>query len=291
MTTWDTSLTSTALDHLLGLVRQRKAGIDGGRPVLIGEGISTLAYGLSSPDGEWVLRVSRRYPTPWTWRGGRGNEVALLAELRRRGVPVPDGAMVIEEVNGLPAAILERRVVGTPLSPDMVRADAEWTSRIAAVLDRLHSVDCDDPVGRGVPRDDPTAAFGQALATVGLDGDLRRRVEAAITVLEARMSIRAFCHRDFRVEHLIVGAGGELVGLLDLGDVGVDDPAIDLAFLHGDLGPALVAQICGAMETADPDLNAAARTFYSLWPLLELLPGGEQWGDPGTARDRLEALV
>lgn len=162
----------------------------------------------------------------------------------------------------------------------MVRADAGLPIRIAAMLDRLHSVDVDDPVGRGVPRDDPTAAFRRTLATVGLDGDLRRRVEAAIQVLEARMSIRTFCHRDFRVGHLIVDAGGELVGLLDLGDVGVDDPAIDLAFLHGDLGAALVTQICGAMETADPDLNAAARTFYRLWPLLELLPGGRPVGRP-----------
>ena len=289
--TCDTSVTSSALDHLVGIVRQCKPGVGGDRPVLIGEGISTLAYGLSSPDGEWVLRVSRRYPTPWTWRGGRGNEVALLAELRGCGVPVPDEAMVIEKVDGLPTAILERRVAGTPLTPEMVRDDTGLTIRIAEVLDRLHSVDVDGPVGRGVPRDDPVAAFRQALATVGLDGALRRRVEAAIRALEARMSIRALCHRDFRVGHLIVDAGGELVGLLDLGDVGVDDPAIDLAFLYGDLGAAPVAQICAAMETADPDLNTAARTFYSLWPLLELLPGGDQWGDPDTARDRLESLV
>jgi hypothetical protein len=45
------------------------------------------------------------------------------------------------------------------------------------------------------------------------------------------------------------------------------------------------------MDTADPQLGLAARTFHSLWPLLELAPGGESWGDPVTARDRLEALV
>lgn len=292
MTRWETSLTPAALDKLLALVRERKPEIDDAPPLLIGEGISTLTYGLSSPDGGWALRVSRRHPEPWTWRGGRAYEVALLDELRRRGVPVPDGSTVIAEADGLPTAILERRISGTPLSPELVHADSELTTRIAAVLDRLHSLDVEGAIIRRVPRDDPVAEFRQALAAVDLDNDdLQRRVEAAIGVLERRTPIRTFCHRDFRVEHLIVGDDGELVGLLDLGEVGVDDPAVDLAFLHGELGAEFVSGVCDAMETADADLSTAARLFHSLWPLLELAPGGETWGDPATARNRLEAML
>lgn len=89
----------------------------------------------------------------------------------------------------------------------------------------------------------------------------------------------------------MVGADGDLVGLLDLGEVGVDDPAVDLAFLHGEPGADVVAEICVAMETADPDLSFAAQAIHSLWPLLELAPGGEWWGDPATARNRLQDLV
>ena len=291
MARWDTTVTPAAVDKLVAIVRQRIPEMGEASPMLIGEGISTLTYGLTSSDGEWVLRVSRRYPEPWMWRGGRRHEVALLAELRHRGVPVPDDAMVIEETNGLPAAILERRVAGRPLSPEMVQDDSGLVGRIAAVLDRFHAVDVDDAIERGVPQDDPTAEFRQALATVGLDAGLRQRVEAAVASLESRQTVRALCHRDFRVEHLIVNDDGELVGLLDLGEIGVDDPAVDLAFLHGELGPGIVAEICRAMETADPDLSAAARTFYNLWPLLELAPGGESWGDPATARSRLDAQI
>lgn len=276
---------------MLAAVHERRPEIDDAAPILIGEGISTLAYGLSSPDGEWVLRVSRRYPAPWTWRGGRGNEVELLAELRHHGVPVPDGSTVIEEVGGLPTAILERRVIGTPLTPELVHADSRLTTRIAGMLDSLHSLDIDDPVIRGVPRDDPVAEFREAMAAVDLDDDLRPRVDAAVRLLERRTPIRTFCHRDFRIEHLIVGPDGELVGLLDFGEVGVDDPAVDLAFLHGELGAEFVADVCAAMKTADAGLSTAARVFHSLWPLLELAPGGESWGDPATARSRLEALL
>ena len=265
--------------------------MDDAAPVLIGEGISTLAYGLTSADGQWVLRVSRRYPEPWRWRGGRGPEVALLAELRRRGVPVPGDAMVIEVTDGLPTAILERRVVGRPLNTQMIHAGPRLVTRIAAVLDGLHAFGVDDAVRRGVPRDDPTAEFQQALAAVDLGEDLGRRVEAAVAALESRRKVRVLCHRDFRVEHLIIDADGELVGLLDLGEIGIDDPAVDLAFLHGELGPAVVSGICQAMETADPGLAAAARTFFNLWPLLELAPGGESWGDPATALGRLDALI
>jgi aminoglycoside phosphotransferase (APT) family kinase protein len=258
---------------------------------LVGEGISTLAYAFAAPDGEWVLRVSRRYPDPWTWRGGRGHEVALLGTLRDRGVPVPASATVIEEVNGLPAAILERRIVGTPLTPEMVATNPRLIPAIAGVLDRFHTVAVDDSIVQAVPRDDPIAEFRQALAAVSLPDGLRQRVEDGLAFLETRAGLRVLCHRDFRVEHLIVSDRGELVGLLDLGEIGVDDPAVDLAFLHGELGPEVVARICAAMDTADPQLGLAARTFHSLWPLLELAPGGESWGDPVTARDRLEALV
>lgn len=285
-------MTATALTDLVQVARQLKPDITGDESVLIGEGISTLAYQLRAPGDGWVLRVSRDHPLPWTWRGGRAHEVELLAELRRRGVPVPAEAVVIEQVNGLPTAILERRVVGTPLTPKLVRADPQMTTKIAALLDRLHTFDIDDALARGVPKNDPVAGFRQALSAVNLDDDgLHQRVEAALAVLEAREAIRTLCHRDFRCDHLLVGDDGELAGLLDLGDVGVDDPAIDLAFLTGDLGADTVAEICAAMSTADTGLSAAAGLLRSLWPLLELAPGGEAWGHPATARARLTELL
>jgi aminoglycoside phosphotransferase (APT) family kinase protein len=267
---------------LAAIAQTRRPELGETPPVLIGEGISTLAYGWPSSEGGWVLRVSRQHPAPWTWRGGRAHEVDLAAELRRHGVPVPADATVIEEVQGLPTAILERMVSGTPVTPDLLRAAPRLTTGIAAVLDRLHAFDIDTAVVRGVTRDEPTAEFRRAMTVVDLaDVDLRRRVEAAIAVLEGRTGIRTLCHRDFRVEHLIVADDGELAGLLDLGEIGVDDPAVDLAFLHGELGPAVVAEICASMETADAGLRAAAGAIHSLWPLLELAPGGESWGRPG----------
>lgn len=292
MNRWRTTLTPSALERLVAAARQRLPGLEVEAPEPIGEGISTLTYGLRSPEGRWVLRVSRRHPEPWTWRGGRRGEVALLAELGRRGLPVPGGAVVIEQVDGLPTAILERRIEGTPLRPEQIGSDPRLIARIAAVLDVLHGVEDEAPVVRELPRDDPGAELRQALAAVDLgDRQLRRRVEDMISTLEQRASIRTLCHRDFRAEHLIIGPEGELAGLLDFGEVGVDDPAVDLAFLHGELGAGAVAAICARMATADPELAAAARTIHSLWPLLELAPGGETWGDPATARSRLAALM
>lgn len=272
-------------------VRRIRPDIDAD-PVFIGEGISTLAYALTSPDGDWVLRVSRVHPEPWTWRGGRAYEVDLLTELRQRGVPVATDAAVIQEVGGLPAAILERRVVGAPVHPDQVRDDPRLITSFAQVLDLMHSVEPDDVVLRGVPREDPTTEFRQALDALDLaEDDLLEQVEASIALLEGRRSLRLLCHRDFRLGHLLVDDSRELVGLLDLGEVGIDDPAIDLAFLHGELGPQIVSDICAAMGTADPGLGEAARAFHDLWPLLELGPGGELWGDPATARGRLEKAL
>lgn len=293
MSRWSTTLTAEGLDDLVAVVHRLKPELHGEAPVLVGEGISTLAYGWSTPSGGWVLRVARDHPRPWTWRGGRGHEVELSVELRRRGVPVPAAPIVVQAVDGLPTAILECRVVGSPLTREAIRGDSQITRRIAGLLDRLHALEIDDAsIAGSIPRDDPVGEFRAALAVVNLGDDgLRYRVEATLSVLESRSDIRTLCHRDFRIEHLLLGDDGEIVGLLDLGEVGVDDPAVDLAFLHGELGADIVADICGAMTTADQGLAEAAGAMHSLWPLLELAPGGESWGDPATARDRLAALV
>lgn len=287
MTRWDTTLTPAALADLVAAARRSRPELGDAEPELIGEGISTLTYGW--PD--WVLRISRRHPEPWTWRGGRAREFALLTELRGRGVPVPADGTVIEEVDGLPSVILERRIVGKLLDPEVINSDPRLITRLASILDQFHGFDVEAAASLGVPHDDPTGEFREALAVVELDGDLRRRVEASLTLLEGRIGVRTLCHRDFRVDHLISADGSELTGLLDFGDLGIDDPAVDLAHLHGELGAETVARICAAMTTAEPGLAEAARNFHALWPLLELAPGGDWWGDPATARDRLAALL
>lgn len=288
---WSTTLTEAGLDELVAKAGWMQPELRGRPPALIGEGISTIAYGWTTPDGGWVLRVARDHPQPWTWRGGRAYEVELSQELSRRGVPVPESPTVVQEVNGLPTAILERRIVGSPLTPEMARSDPQILAQIANLLDRFHAVDISDASAQRIVRDDPTAEFRDALAAVELDSALRDRVEAAVAVLEARADRRVLCHRDFRVEHLIAGDDGSIVGLLDLGEVGIDDPAVDLAFLHGELGPDAVRRICASIASADDGLAEAAAVLHSLWPLLELAPGGDSWGDPSTARARLAALV
>ena len=292
MSRWSTTLSESALDELVALAWRIQPELDGQPPILIGEGISTLTYGWATPAGGWVLRVARDHPRPWTWRGGRAYEVELSRELSRRGIPVPASPIVVQEVDGLPTAILERRVFGSPLTPELARADPNIIVQIATFLDRLHGIDTNDACVQGIVRDDPIAEFRAALAVVELSDDvLRRRVETALAVLESRSNQRVLCHRDFRVEHLIVGGDGTIIGLLDLGEVGIDDPAVDLAFLHGELGPDAVRSICASMSFADEGMATAAGLIHSLWPLLELAPGGDSWGVPATARARLAALV
>lgn len=282
-------MTAGALLELTRLVEDLKPELGGTPPVLVGTGISTLAYGWSTGDGGWILRVARDHPSPWAWRGGRVNEVPLARKLRQWGIPVAAEPTVVHAVDGRPTAILERWVQGTPLSGDRIRAEPELLNRLAAILDRLHAVDLDDAVVRHVPRDDSTDEFRQALAAAGLEKDLHQRASGAIAELDERAAIRTLCHRDVRLDHLIVGDDGEIVGLLDLGEVGVDDPAVDLALLRAELGPAAIAGICAAMDTADDRLAQAAGLVHRLRPLLELGPGGDSWGDPSTAGVRLRA--
>jgi hypothetical protein len=42
-------------------------------------------------------------------------------------------------------------------------------------------------------------------------------------------------------------------------------PPVDVAFLHGELGAEVVAEICAVMKTSDPGLAAAAGLSVTEW--------------------------
>lgn len=115
---------------------------------------------------------------------------------------------------------------------------------------------------RGVPlteREDPLPA----LAALG-DGDVPqplRRVWARALEAEAHApaSQRVWIHGDLHARNLLVTAGGGLAGIIDWGDVGVGDPAVDLSAMWTVLDPAQHGPFCAGYGPVDGPLLARAR--------------------------------
>ena len=85
--------------------------------------------------------------------------------------------------------------------------------------------------------------YGEAAAEV--DADLHGPVErflAAAPPPPARDLV--FCHNDVRDDHLMVDPGsGRVTGIIDWGDAVLGDPALDLATVVTDFGPAVLERV------------------------------------------------
>jgi len=142
---------------------------------------------------------------------------------------------------------------------------------LGAFLRRLHRPGPDDAPRnphRGVPlvhktpgvvaRLDRLVATGELSSTVG--AELARRWELAVAVPVD--SAPTWCHGDLHPNN-VVGGDGRLTGVLDWGDLGVGDPATDLAapWLHLD------PEHHGAVWSAYGRVSTATRARAEGWAL------------------------
>jgi aminoglycoside 2''-phosphotransferase len=236
-------------------------------------------------NGEWILRFARRPETLAQWR----RELALLPEL------ATDFPVALPRYEILAWDRLEhpfvgyRKIPGAPLrAGDLAAAGSATLARdlaaILAALDRF-------PVARaaallGIP--DPTPAAWRA-EYQALRGRIERVVlphlgpePAAATraLLDAFLESAAnfafepcLVHRDLFGGNLLWDRGsGRVTGVLDWGDAGVGDPAIDLAGPLFCYGPSFAdAVLAGTGHGSDPAFRARAAGYARLVPFHEAL--------------------
>src|SRR5690606_10775495 len=129
----------------------------------------------------------------------------------------------------------------------------------------------------------------------GLPGADRQRVEAFLDAPPpAPPAVAVLCHNDLGAEHLLVDGEPPAVvvtGVIDWGEAALGDPAVDLARLHRDLGPAAAEAIRRRDDglIGDEDLDRVA--FYARCALLEDLAYGVRSGDERYRRAALAHLA
>jgi len=227
---------------------------------ILAPGMTSTAWQASRGHGGWVARV----PLP-----DSGRRVTYRAEahigaiLAMAGHPVATWTTV--EVEGVPISVGPYRP-GVPVDPVQPWSE-EFTAAVAHTLVTLHGLDCSDwgPLRDeddrlvGISRDQSAAVIDRwcHAAMWPFDGsdlhahpltrfapELVEAVAAASeSIVVAARDRRGVVHSDLHPQHLLVGAKGELAGVLDFGAAFIASRAWDFALLIHYYGLATAAGV------------------------------------------------
>jgi len=182
-------------------------------------------------NGAWIARFPRLPGTDAVLR----REAVLLDGLQGElsgALPAPSF------VSDDPPCLVYRRIDGRAADP---AAPGIWPERLGRFLYDLHLV---PPEFAGLRATTPASwrdAYRDELADLGRrvipllepdQGESARRMFAAF--LDDDRAFRfatGVVHRDLGPEHVLLTSDGDLAGVIDWGDAGVGDPAIDFAWL------------------------------------------------------------
>jgi aminoglycoside phosphotransferase (APT) family kinase protein len=210
-------------------------------------------------NGEWIFRFPRRAQVE-RWLE---TEIALLPEL---APALPVAIPRFEHVAREPVMCVGYRLIeGSALTA------AASPQPVAEFLTALHGFDVARAQVLGVPRPDWRAHYEEQCA------EFERVVFPILEPAERRSAERMFAsgiellsdcataliHADLGPEHMLCRAG-ELVGVIDWGDVRIGDPALDYAWLLN----ATPHEFAAGLDAET--FRERARFYYRLGPWYEV---------------------
>ena len=254
------------------------------RPEPLGEGWDNVVWAVGD---DLVLRVVKD-PDPAVKRATVDRDVALLAFAARHSTLAPPHVVAADPGAG---ALLTTRVPGTAAAESGCLDRAALADDLAEFLSVLHGVDPRSATEVVRPDPDPAEAWltqvGEEYAEVadGVAADLRAAVEAFLaTAPPPPARDLVFCHNDVRDDHVMVDPGsGRVTGIIDWGDAVLGDPALDLAGVLTDFGPAVLDRVlAGYRHPREPGLAERTR-WVARRRMVEDLAWRLRTGDPAGA--------
>lgn len=256
----------------LRLVRERFAPATASNVERIQGGWDCYTYDVG---GEWIVQLPRLPQADSTLRAQLEILPALAPELPAP-IPVP------ELVSERPLCIAYRRIEGTPVHGE-ASVQGIWPERLGRFLFDLHLVPSEfvglRPIVLERWRADVTSDLDSFRSSVFplLDPDEVSSAESAFDRFLAGVSSFALgvVHRDLGPEHVLVRSSGDLAGVIDWGDVGIGDPAIDFSWLL--FGAPEVGERALGAYGGEPDaaFRDRARFYHVLGPWHEVRHGIE----------------
>jgi aminoglycoside 2''-phosphotransferase len=236
----------------------------------LGEGWNSRAYLVND---ELVFRFPK-HRAHWE---ELNREIAFLAfAADRLPLAAPRYLQVIPESRGAPHGYaVYRYLPGERLEVQALAAAKrdEAADRIAAFLRALHALRPEPALAALLPQDDAqaTAEENRARAERDLGPQLTRTeihaLRRAIDTYFGTPDCFAFhpvvLHADMSGDHL-VERGGDVVGVLDFGDVNRGDADFDFLYLFLDFGAAFAHDVANRYGHPHPDQLEAKLRYYAL---------------------------
>ena len=278
------------------LLRERYAEFADARIERIGDGWDNSAF-LVTGDGE-----------PWVFRFPRRAVAAPLLEVEnsilplvapRLPVPIPIPERFGGPTESYPWSFAGYRALRGETACRRELNDRERARlgpEIGRFLRALHDLPTAPLRGQGLPRDqigrlDPALRLPQmeerlgAARRKGLLADPGSILRAASRIDPGRTArTDVLVHGDLYARHLLVGAEGQLSGVIDWGDIHAGDPAQDLGLVVGFLPRRARSAFTAEYGEVDESTWAWAR-FRALFLATTILVYGDDIGDESLVRE------
>ena len=241
---------------------------------------------LTTDDGRLILLKS---PLDSLANTDLGTEVRALQVLKNVSLPFGISSYLGKtSPKAIRNALAFEYVPGAPADLSRLRLDDGLVSSIGQAISAIHSIPASLVADAGLPEYEPAervrtlvAEFDRAMDTGKVHPDLLERWQTAlfdVNLFKYRPTvIHGFLKSDF-----LLAESDQVVGVIEWGQLSIDDPAIDLAFFYNEASEETAEALVLAYEgstKADRNLRQRAQLHYELTHatyLLEALARGDE---------------
>ncbi len=203
-----------------------------------------------------------------------GTEVRALQVLKNLSLPFSISAFLGKtSPKAIRNALAFEYVPGSPIDMSRLRSDEPIISSIGQALSAIHSIPTSLVSSAGLPEYDPAqrvrervAEFDRAMDTGKIHPDLLERWQTALFDVNLFKYQPTVVHGSLKSDFVLT-QGNDVVGVIEWGQLSIDDPAADLAFAFGEAQPEIADAITLAYEgsiRADRNLKQRAHLYYEL---------------------------
>jgi macrolide phosphotransferase len=231
-----------------------------------------------------------------------GTEVRALQLLKNVSLPFSISTFLGKtSPKAIRNALAFEYVPGTAVDLTRLRVDDSLVSSIGQAISAVHSIPTSLVSDAGLPEYEPVervramvAEFDRAMDTGKIHPDLLERWQTALFDVNLFKYRPTVVHGSLRSDFVLV-QGDQVAGIIEWGQLSVDDPALDLAFVFNEAEPDTAEAIKLAYEgstRSDKNLRQRANLHFELnyaSYLLEALASGDEY-EIETAVDNLTAL-
>jgi aminoglycoside phosphotransferase (APT) family kinase protein len=203
-----------------------------------------------------------------------GTEVRALQVLKNLSLPFSISTFLGKtSPKAIRNALAFEYVPGAPIDMQRLRSDELIISSLGQALSAIHAIPTALVSNSGLPEYDPAqrvrervAEFDRAMDSGKIHPDLLERWQNALFDVNLFKYNPTVVHGSLKSDFVLT-EGNDVVGVIEWGNLSIDDPAADLAFVFGEAQPDIADAITLAYEgstRADRNIKQRAHLYYEL---------------------------